>query len=285
MLDIRATHYVSPLAEVPFTDVPLTVHLINVGDATGLVTGKFRVYNDTTGLLIHTSDIQPVTLTAGQPADASALTDFDPPAAVDDTYFVIFDGNASNALVPEGINFTLGAFYFDTKVGPMGPPPAAHAVTHELGGADPIEPENLQTAELDANLRLAPDGLGGVKWTIPLAILTDHNLLSNLDYASAAHTGFAPDPHTSAEHDASVEATANKGIAGGYCGLPNPLDTTLPLRADGTPARPTGLFYQNDILTAGAANLATPWSSAAVGSGTGNAIAGEPNHPGVIELV
>jgi hypothetical protein len=28
MLDIRATHYVSPLSEVDFASVPLTVHLI-----------------------------------------------------------------------------------------------------------------------------------------------------------------------------------------------------------------------------------------------------------------
>jgi hypothetical protein len=277
MLDIRATGYISPLAEVPFSDVPLTVHLVNAADETGLVTGTFRVYNDATGLLIHTSEIAPVTLTAGQSVDASALTDFDPPAAVDDTYFLLFDGNASNPLVPDGIAIHLGASYFDTKVGPMGPPPAAHAVTHEIGGADPIEPANLQTTELDDNLRLSPDGAGGVKWAIPLAIITDHDLLTHLDYADAGHTGFAPDPHDNAAHSVTFEDQANKGIAGGYCGLPNPLDTTLPLRADGTPARPAGLFIETDFIK----SEFPFFSLSPYQSGTQSVVASTDNHPGI----
>ena len=72
MLDIRATHYVSPLSEVDFESVPLTVHLVNVADETGLISGAFRVYNDTTGLLIFTSDIAPTSLAAGAGVDVSA---------------------------------------------------------------------------------------------------------------------------------------------------------------------------------------------------------------------
>lgn len=143
MLDIRATHYVNPLSEVEFESIPLTVHIVNVADETGLVTGKFRVYNDTTGLLIHTSDIAPLSLAAGASVDAPALTDFDPPAPADDVYFVIFDGHASNALVPDGINFTLGAFYFDVKPTGMGPAPAAHSATHEDGGSDELDVSGL----------------------------------------------------------------------------------------------------------------------------------------------
>lgn len=163
MLDIRATAYVSPVAEVPFTDVPLTVRIVNFADETGYVTGQFRVYNDVTGELIHTSEIAPSSLGAGEQQDVSALTDFSPPAPLD-TYFVLFNGHASNALVPDGIDFFLGAFHFDVKPGPLGEPPEAHAPTHEQGGADPIETGDLGTAELDTALRLAPDGAGGVKW-------------------------------------------------------------------------------------------------------------------------
>ena len=143
MLDIRTTTYISPLSEVPFKSVPLTVHIVNVADETGLVTGKFRVYNVTTGLLIHTSDIAPLTLTAGTSTDASALTNFDPPAPADDTYFVLFDGIASNALVPDGITLQLGVFYFDVKPVGMGPAPAAHHVTHEDTGSDEINVTGL----------------------------------------------------------------------------------------------------------------------------------------------
>lgn len=180
MLDIRATSYVSPVSEVTFESVPLTVHIVNVADETGLVTGKFRVYNDTTGLLIHTSDIAPFSLAAGATVDASALTDFDPPAPADDVYFVIFDGNASNALVPDGISFALGAFYFDVKPVGMGPAPAAHHATHEDGGSDEIELADMGTAELDDTLVLQPDGAGGVEWAAAPGGVTDHGALTGL---------------------------------------------------------------------------------------------------------
>lgn len=154
MLDIKAIGYISPVAEVPFTDTPLTVHLVNIADETGLVTGRFRVYNTTTGALIHTSEIAPLSLAAGQSVDVTALTDFDPPAPLDGTYFVVFDGHAHNALVPDGIGIFLGAFHFDVKVGPLGPAPAAHAVTHEDGGSDPIDVTNMPGLLADAQTPL-----------------------------------------------------------------------------------------------------------------------------------
>jgi hypothetical protein len=136
VLDIRATAYTSPLAEVDFASVALTVRISNVADETGLVTGTFRIYNDTTGLLIHTSDITPFSLAAGATVDVSALTDFDPPAPADDTYFVNFDGHASN-------DFALGSFHFDVKPVGMGPAPAAHHATHEDGGSDELDVTGL----------------------------------------------------------------------------------------------------------------------------------------------
>jgi hypothetical protein len=187
MLDIRAVAYIAPVSEVDFASVTLTVRIANVADETGLVIGKFRVYNDTTGLLIHTSDIVPFSLAAGATVDASALTDFDPPAPTDDVYFVIFDGHASNALVPDGISFALGAFYFDVKPTGMGPAPAAHHATHEDGGSDELFlfVENQLTTELDPANVLAPDGAGGVHF-VPVSAATDHGAL----------TGLADDDHT-----------------------------------------------------------------------------------------
>jgi len=143
MLDIRAIHYPAPLSEVDFASVPLSVRLKNYADETGEVTGTFRVYNDTTGLLIHTSEIAPVSVAAGVTVDVDALTDFDPPAPADDVYFVIFDGIATNALVPDGITFHRGSFYFDVKPVGMGPAPAAHHATHEDGGSDEIDVTGL----------------------------------------------------------------------------------------------------------------------------------------------
>jgi len=143
MLDIRAKAYISPLAEMPFASVPLTVRIANVADETGLIKGLFRVYNDSTGMLIFSSLIAPVSVAAGATVDVSALTNFDPPAPADDTYFVLFDGIAGNDLVPDGIDINLGSFYFDIKPAPLGPIPAGHAVTHEDTGIDEVDVNGL----------------------------------------------------------------------------------------------------------------------------------------------
>jgi hypothetical protein len=166
MLDIRAIHYPTPLSEVDFASVPLSVRLKNYADETGRVTGMFRVYNDTTGLMIFVSDIAPVDVAAGVTVDVSSLTDFDPPAPADDVYFVIFDGVATNALVPDGIGIHRGAWYFDVKPVGMGPAPAAHHATHEQGGSDEVDVsiDALLTTEMDDTLVLAPDGTGGVEF-------------------------------------------------------------------------------------------------------------------------
>jgi hypothetical protein len=232
MLDIRAVAYVAPVSEVDFASVTLTVRIANVADESGIVTGKFRVYNDTTGLLIHTSDIVPFSLAAGATVDASALTDFDPPAPADDVYFVIFDGKATNALVPDGITFTLGQFYFDVKPTGMGPAPAAHHATHENGGSDPL----------------------------------DHGVLP----------GLADDDHL------QYQLRGEKGTAGGFCGLPDPLDTTLPLRADGTPNRPDGLLAQWDLLNL--PSFEAGFTKTDVSSGVTSALAPLANHPGLATI-
>lgn len=170
MLDIRATHYVSPLSEVPFESVPLTVHLVNAADEPGTVTGIFRVYNTTSGLLIFTSDIPPTYMAAGAGVDVSSLTEWDPPAPLDDTYQVLFTGQATNPDYPHAIDVNLGSFEFDVKPGAMGPAPASHHATHENGGSDPVNAEDLPTTELDDTLVLKPDGFGGVSWqAIPTA--------------------------------------------------------------------------------------------------------------------
>jgi hypothetical protein len=155
MLDIRAVAYIAPVSEVEFASVALTVRLVNFADETGLVSGTFRVYDDYTGLLIHSSDIVPVSLGPGASVDASALTDFDPPAPADDVYFVLFDGNASNALVPRGIDIHRGAFYFDVKPVGMGPAPEAHHATHEAGGSDEVDVTDLSGLLADAQTPLA----------------------------------------------------------------------------------------------------------------------------------
>jgi hypothetical protein len=243
MLDIRAVAYIAPVAEVDFASVELTVRIVNYADEPGLVTGTFRVYNDNTGTLVHTSEIVPFTLAAGGTYDASALTDYDPPAPADDTYFVLFDGNASNALVPDGIGLHLGAFYFDVKPVGMGPAPAAHAGAHEESGADELEISDLATSELDDSLVLKPDGAGGVEWEASPAGVTDHDGLNNLDYASAAHTGFSPNPHDYTNH--------------------------------------VGVFWENEHLYPYQTQTGAPWYYIPVNSGTLGSNIAIADHPGI----
>ena len=276
MLDIRAVAYIAPVSEVDFAPVPLTVHLVNYADETGLVSAGFRVYNDSTGLLIYQSDIIPVEIAKGVTVDVSALTDFMPPAPTNHTYFVLFDGNAANALVPDGINIHLGSFYFDVKPAPLGPIPAGHAVTHEDTGIDEVDVTGLSGLLADAQTPIIhhlEHETGG----------SDEINVTNL--AGELADDQPPKAHGNPAHTSTFEDQANKGAANGYCGLPNPLDTTRPLRADGTPGITTGLYISCDFLqsTAPTSNtLCPPWLGSAVGAG-GNTITGtgSPSHPGI----
>ena len=81
--------------------------------------------------------------------------------AIDD-YFVIAEILATEPAEGHKCRGYLPPFTFEILPGPMGPAPAAHAPTHELGGMDPIPVETLATAARDTGLRLAPDGAGGL---------------------------------------------------------------------------------------------------------------------------
>lgn len=270
MLDIRAVAYIAPVSEVDFAPVPLTVRLVNFADEPGLVSAGFRIYNDSTGLLIYQSDIIPVEIAKGATVDVSALTDFMPPAPADDTYFVLFDGNAANALVPDGIAIHLGSMYFDVKPAPLGPIPAGHAVTHEDTGIDEVDVTGLSGLLADPQtpiLHHLEHETGG----------SDEINVTNL--AGELADDQPPKAHGNPAHTSTFEDQANKGAAGGYCGLPNPLDSALPLRADGTPGTPLGLHLENDFCY-NASNVTGPypWRHSA----TLSASTGTPAHPGVL---
>jgi hypothetical protein len=275
MLDIRAVAYIAPVSEVDFAPVPLTIRLVNYADETGLVSAGFRIYNGITGLLIHQSDIIPVEIAKGATVDVSALTDFMPPAPADDTYFVLFDGNAANALVPDGIAIHLGSMYFDVKPAPLGPIPAGHAVTHEDTGIDEVDVTGLSGLLADPQtpiLHHLEHEAGGA----------DEVNVAGL--AGELADDQPPKAHGNAAHTSTFEDQANKGVAGGYCGLPNPLNTTLPLRADGLAARPLSTLQENDFLHWNSFGVQLPWFAAAISSGTAANVAGLPLHPGIFRI-
>jgi hypothetical protein len=88
----------------------------------------------------------------------------------------------------------------------------------------------------------------------------------------------AGDPHPQYQKESEL------GIAGGYCALPNPLDPTLPLRADGTPNWPTSLHYLSEGLGTSMTTYFLPWVGSAIGAGTAAIISGTANHPGIVRI-
>jgi len=178
VLDVRPVAYISPVAEQPIGPITPSVHAISYGDEASIVTGLFRIYRKSTDQLLYTSEILPAAIAGHGTAVLHALTPWNPPAPADDDYFVLFQLTAVNELVPDGVTSSLGSFIFDVKTVPMGPVPAGHHTTHELGGMDEVDVtglpgsgggpggniEDLPTAEMDDALVLAPDGAGGVEF-------------------------------------------------------------------------------------------------------------------------
>ena len=139
MLDVRPLYYVSPLTEQEIGPITPVIRLRNLADEDATVTGLFRIYRDSTGLLEYSSDLAVTPLAHGTSADIPALTPFSPGAVADDDYFVICELEYHSIQTGNVTRGTLGPFYFDTKAPPMGPVPTGHHTTHEAAGMDEID--------------------------------------------------------------------------------------------------------------------------------------------------
>jgi len=139
VLDVRPLYYVSPLTEQEIGPITPVIRLRNLADEDATVTGLFRIYRDSTGLLEYSSDLAVTPLAHGTSADIPALTPFSPGAVADDDYFVICELEYRSIQTGNVTRGNLGPFYFDTKAPPMGPVPAGHHPTHENAGMDEID--------------------------------------------------------------------------------------------------------------------------------------------------
>ena len=189
MLLVKITGYIVPVAEQPQASLTPVIAIANVADEGAIITGLIRIYRESTGLMIYSSELAVTQLEHHSTTNLAALTPFDPPAPADDDYFVKADITATSYLPGPPTHDSLGAWHFDIKTPPMGEAPAghhvthedggsdevdctglvgtgpaAHAASHEDGGADELEVADLATAEVDDTLVLAPDGLGGVEF-------------------------------------------------------------------------------------------------------------------------
>jgi len=174
MIDVRITAYISPLAEQPQASLIPIIRVENVADEDATITGLIRIYRESTGTMIYNSALATTSLPHGTAADIPALTPFDPPEPADHDYTIKADITATSYLPGPPIHVSLGAWYFDIKTPPMGEAPAGHHVTHEDGGSDPVNVEDLPTTETDTTHRIAPDGGGGLSWVparqLPLTV-------------------------------------------------------------------------------------------------------------------
>ena len=143
MLDVKITGYVVPLAEQPQASLTPVISVENVADEAAVITGLIRIYRESTGLMIYSSELAVTQLEHHSTTNIAALTPFDPPAPADDDYFIKADITATSYLPGPPTHDSLGAWYFDIKTPPMGEAPAGHAVTHELGGSDPVDVTGL----------------------------------------------------------------------------------------------------------------------------------------------
>jgi hypothetical protein len=301
MLDVRVRRYVSPLAEQVLDDITPAIEVRNYADEDATITGHVRIYRKSTDSLEYTSELAETELRHGTTATIPALSAWSPGAPADDDYFILADIVATSYLPGPPLAAVLGAFTFDVKPGPMGPAPAGHHTTHENGGMDEVDLTGMtgllatpQTPILHAADHqnggadeMSVAGLSGVLADAQTAAAhkASHQNGGADEISVAGLSGELadnqpPKAHGNAAHTSTFEDQANKGAAGGYCPLPNPLDSTLPLRADGTPNRPTGLFIETDHCTA----VSSFWTTTTISSGLIATTAGTPNHPGIARI-
>lgn len=167
MLDVRPTHWVTPLKEQPLDDLKPVVHVENFADEDCLVTGLVRIYRESTGTLVFDSVLLPTRVSGYQSADIPAESTWSPPAPADHDYFIICETKSFDNLERHTFNSNLGPRFFDIKPGPMGPAPAAHAQTHARGGMDELEVEDLATDNTNAGDVLTSVGDGSIRFSAP----------------------------------------------------------------------------------------------------------------------
>jgi hypothetical protein len=274
MLDVRLLAYVSPLNEQEIGPILPTVTIQNAGDEDATLTGLFRIYRESTGLLEYTSVLHPAPLDHGTTSPFTAETEFNPGQVVDDDYFILCSATAISPGTGQLLQIQLGAFHFDTKAPPMGPVPAghhtthenggmdevsiaglhgilgdtqpvaAHATTHEQGAADALEVRNLGTSEADNSLVLAPNGTGGVEFRAESGggggphHLTHENggtdEISITGLSGLAGDAQTPAAHQTSHQDSGTDEISIAGLSGQAADAQTPTNHHLTHEAGGS---------------------------------------------------
>jgi len=254
--DVEARSLASPPVAAPVTTYRPAVRVRNNGIHPADVTGYIRIYRrEPPGELLETHQLSLLNLLAGAEGDAQSSAYWTPTTADIGREF-LFTAHVDTDHDQKISNNDLSPVTVIVTAGEPPPPPGvlAHATQHEAGGADQVEITGLHGLSADAQTALAHkathqaggsdtinvDGLlGTLAQGQPIADHREshedgggdelyvgglHGELSDNQPAkphdNARHDpNYSIDPHTATDHDSSVEKTANKNLASGYCGL------------------------------------------------------------------
>jgi hypothetical protein len=264
MLDVLAVAYLYPLPEQVLDDITPLIAVRNQGDEPAVVTGLVRIYRSSTDTKLFASKLAVTTIQPGELANIATLSTWSPPAPASSDYFILTQIDVVSLYDGHKTSSGLGAWYFDVKVGPMGPAPAAHAGTHAATGMDPILVDSLATAETDTSLVLKADGTGAVLWgnvphehpsangttssatPTPNADTTDLYFLTALDQAAdfAAPTGTPYNGQkliVRIKSDSTPRALSWNSGSGGYSSR----GATLPTTTTASKITYVGLIYNS----------------------------------------
>jgi len=267
MLDVRPTHWVTPLKEQPLDDLKPVVHVENFADEDCLVTGLVRIYRESTGTLVFDSVLLPTRVSGYQSAEIPTESTWSPGAPADHDYFIICETKAFDNLERHCFNSTLGPRFFDIKPGPMGPAPAAHAPTHSRGGMDVVEVEDLATDNTNAGDVLTSVGDGSICFSTPTG--GGSGTPSNT-VVSETSPGQSPAAGTATTYSRGDHTHGTPPASGGPAGLSFSTDLTE------NTSGPLGAQATKDI---------PPWIlDNYLGNGAWTPVAGTPNHPGILHI-
>lgn len=244
--DVAAASLTSPTASAPVQSYRPSVAVQNLGIHPATVTGTLRIYDRDAGTLLDTMALASTDVPVGATRNALADKLWEPvPGDIGKAFLFI----ASVNWPPDQnlANNNLGPITVTVTAAPPPPPPpvTAHASQHENGGADEVSLEGLtgkaaerqdpsehaSQHEEGGEDQLSVAGLAG-----KLADAQDPTVHAPTHAVGGSDpvTGTFPGEHGASQHDATVEATANKGAASGYA----PLDTGKRLPIARLPAGP-----------------------------------------------
>jgi len=230
--DVGITGLTQPPATAPVQTYYPAVAVKNYGIHPAAVTGTLRIYDKAAGVQLETHDLATTAdIPAGETRVVASTQPWAPTEADIGRQFLFIADVTTYRDQYEPNNHLPPTTVTVTAAPPPPPPPiAAHHLQHEKGGADTIDVTDLEGELLDPQTPKSHKtshqlggtdqlNVGGLPGALAEPQTPSAHHLTHEPGGSDPISGVPPAEHGAAKHDVSVEATANKGAAGGYCPL------------------------------------------------------------------